>query len=212
MCTRRPNILPFASSASSACETWSRPCASVRKDFGAFRRPFDRPLDLLRRPGADRLFVVNENLGAEAAADVGRDDAQLVLGRDALKRRQDDPREMRVLAGRVERYDVGAFVIVAERRARLHRVGDRSIVDEVELGHVLRRRERRVGRGLVAEMPVEHRVVGREVVHLRLPRLGGARRVDDGGQNAVVDDDLLRAVLAPPRYVSAMTTATGSPT
>ena len=167
----------------------------VRQErFGALRRPFDRPLDLLRRPGADRLFVVDENLGAEAAADVGRDDAQLVLGRDALKRRQHDPREMRVLAGRVERDDIGAFVIVAERGARLHRVGDRAIVDEIDLGHVLRRGKRRVGRGLVAEMPVEHCVVGGNLVHLRLARFGGARRVDDRRQNAVIDDDLLRRV------------------
>ncbi len=55
--------------------------AAVRVGQERFRplgRPFDRPVDLLRRPGANGLLGVNENLGAEAAADVGRDDAQLV--------------------------------------------------------------------------------------------------------------------------------------
>ena len=163
--------------------------------FGALRRPFDRPVDLLRRPGADRLFVVDEDLRAEAAADVGRDDAQLVLGRDALKRRQDDPRDMGILARRVERHDVGSRIIVAERRARLHRVRNRAIVDEVDLGHMRRFGESRVGRRLVAEVPVEDGVVRRKLVHLRLPRLGCARRVDDRRQHAIVDDHLLRRVL-----------------
>ena len=56
--------------------------------------------------------------------------------------------------------------------------------------------EGRVGRGLVAEVPVEDGVVGRNVVDLRLAGLGGARRVDDRRQHAVVDDDLLRRVRA----------------
>ena len=75
----------------------------VRKEgLGPLRRPFDRPVDLLGRPDADRLLIVDEDLGPEAAADVGRDDAQLVFRRDALKRGQDDSRDMRVLARRVE--------------------------------------------------------------------------------------------------------------
>ena len=52
--------------------------------FGALRRPFDRPsADALRRPQADDFLGIDEDLGAEAAADIGRDDAQLVLGREA---------------------------------------------------------------------------------------------------------------------------------
>ena len=158
------------------------------------RRPFDRPLDLLGRPSAHSLFVVNENLGAESAADVGCDDPELVLRSDALERGQDDPRQMRVLAGRVKGYDIRSLVVVAQRSARLHGVGDRSIVDEVDLSHMLRRRKRRVGRGLVAEMPVEHCVIRREVVHLWSPRRGGACCIDNGGQHAVVDDQFLGAV------------------
>ena len=89
--------------------------------LGAVGGPFDRAVDLLGRPDADRLLGVDEDLRAEAAADVGRDDAQLVLGRDADEGRQHEPRDMRVLARRVERQRVGAGIVVADRRARLHR-------------------------------------------------------------------------------------------
>ena len=51
--------------------------------FRAVAGPFHRPADLLRRPEADHLLGIDEDLRAEAAADVGRDHAQLVLGRHA---------------------------------------------------------------------------------------------------------------------------------
>ena len=165
-----------------------------QEGFGALRSPFDRPFDLLGRPRADSLLVVDENLGAEAAANVGRDDAQLVLGRDALKRGQDNSREMRILACRIERGDVNALVIVAESRARLHGVGNEAVVDEIELGDVCGFGEGGFGRRLVAQMPVAEGVVGRKFVHLRRARLGRASRIDHRRQNSVVDSEFLRPV------------------
>ena len=56
--------------------------------LGALGRPLDRPADLA--PTAQvtmRLLGIVEDLGAEAAADIGRDDAQLVLGDAAARRR-----------------------------------------------------------------------------------------------------------------------------
>ena len=148
----------------------------------------------MRRPGANRLLGVDEDLRAEAAADVGRDDAELVLGREADEGGEHEPRDMRVLAGRVERQHVGAGIVFADRRARLHRVGDQTVVDEVELGHMRGLGESRVGRRLVAEMPVEDGVVGRGVVDLRLRRRGRLGEVGDGRQHAVIDVDLLGRV------------------
>ena len=66
--------------------------------LGAVGGPLHRPADLLRRPDADRLFGVDEDLRAEAAAHVGRDHAQLVLRRDADEGRQHEARDVRVLA------------------------------------------------------------------------------------------------------------------
>ena len=162
--------------------------------LGAVGGPFHRPVDLPGRPDADGLLGVDEDLRAEAAADVGRDHAELVFGRDADEGREHEPRDMRVLARRVEREDVGSGIVVADRRARLHRVRDQAVVDEVELRHMRGGGEGRVGRGLVAEMPVIDRVVGRDVVDDGLARLGGLGRIDDRRQHVVIDVDLLGRV------------------
>ena len=78
------------------------------KRLGPIGSPFDRPVDLLRRPDADGLLGIDEDFRAEAAADIGRDDAKLILRRKADEGREDDPRDMRVLARRIKRYRVGA--------------------------------------------------------------------------------------------------------
>jgi hypothetical protein len=138
----------------------------VRSPFHFTGRP-----DLLRRPEAHRLLGVDEDLGAEAAADVRRDDAQLVLGRDADEGREHEPRDMRVLARGVEGEAVVAGIVLADRGAGLDRVRNEPVVGDVELGHVLCAGERLVDGGLVAEMPAEDGVVRRDLVDLRRARL-----------------------------------------
>ncbi len=147
----------------------------------------------LRRPDAHRLFRIDEDLRAEAAADIGRDDAELVLGREPDERREHETRDMRVLARRVERQRVRAGIVLADRGARLHRVRDQAIVDEVDLRHMRGGREGGFRRGLVAEMPVVDRVVGRDVVDR-----GAADRgleIDDRRQHVIFDVQLLGGVL-----------------
>ncbi len=90
--------------------------------LGAIGHPFHRPPDLLGGPQAHDLLGIDEDLRAEAAADVGRDHPQLVLGRDADEGRDDEPRHVRVLRRVPQREAVVAGVVVADRRARLHRV------------------------------------------------------------------------------------------
>ena len=165
----------------------------VRQErFRSLRRPFDRPVDLLGRPGAHRLLGIDEDLRAEAAADVRSDHAQLVLRRKSDERRKDEPRDMRVLACRVERDRIGSGVVFADRGARLHRIRDQPVVDKVELGHVRSPGKGRIGGGLIAHVPIEHGVVWRRVVDLRLTGIGGGRGVDGGRQLAIVDNYLLR--------------------
>ena len=160
--------------------------------LGAVGRPFHRAVDFARRPDAHGLLGVDEDFRAEAAADIGRDDAQLVLGRDADEGRQHEARDMRVLAGGEQRQIIRARIIFADRRARLHRVGDQPVVDEVELGDVFGRGERRIGGGLVAKVPVVDGVVGGHFVDLRGARLGDGAKIHRRRQNAVIDDDFLR--------------------
>ena len=139
-------ILPSASNAISAWVTWSRPCASVRNASERSQVHFTGRPTLLRRPQADDLFRIDEDLRAEAAADIGRDHAQLVLGRHADEGGDHEPRDMRVLRRVPEREAVGAGIVFADRGARLDRVRHQAVVDDVELGDVLGRLERGVGR------------------------------------------------------------------
>ena len=52
----------------------------VRKEsFRAVLLPLDRALQLAAGPDDERLFRVDEGLHAEPAADIGRDQAQVIL-------------------------------------------------------------------------------------------------------------------------------------
>ena len=155
--------------------------------LGAFGRPLHRAAaHELGRPGADHLFGVDEDLGAEAAAHVRRNHAQLVLGRQAVEGRDHQAGHMRVLAGGVERVVLGTRVVVANGRARLHGVGDQPVVDQVDLGDVRGLLEGGVRRGFIADRPVEHPVVGRHLVDLRLVA-HGVGHVHHMRQHAVID-------------------------
>ena len=154
--------------------------------FRALGDPFHRTADFLGCPDADRLFGIDEDLRAEAAADIRCDHAELVLGRDADEGGEDETRDVRVLARRVERELVLPCIIVANRGTRLHGVRHEPVVDDVELGHVRSFGERRVHRVLVAEVPLVDRVVRRFVVDLRLAGSLRASDIDDGRQLAVV--------------------------
>ena len=157
--------------------------------------PFHRAAHLLGGPHAHRLLGVDEDLGAEAAADVRGDHPQLVLGGDADEGGEHQPRHMRVLAGGVEGVVLAALVVVAHRRARLHRIGNQAVVDEVERGDMGGAGEGGVGRRLVPEMPLEHRVLRRDLMHLRGARLARVPGHGDRRQHVVVDDDGLRRIL-----------------
>ena len=164
------------------------------KRFGAVRDPFHRPADPLRRPQRHDLLGVDENLRAEAAADVGRDHAQLVLGRHADEGGDDEARDVRILRRIPQRERAAAGVILGDRGARLHRVGHQAVVDDVELGDVLGRLEGGVDRFRVAEVPLVDRVVRRDVVNLRRAGLLRRRRIGDRRQHRVIDFDLLGGI------------------
>ena len=179
--------------------------------LGAVANPFHRPADALRRPQRHDFLGIDENLRAEAAADIGRDDAQLVLRRHADEGGDDQPRHVRILRGVPQRERAGAGIVIADRGARLDRVRHQAVVDDVELGDVLGRLERGIDRLGVAEMPLVDRVVGRDVVDLRRAGLLRRRGIGDRGQHRVIDFDFLGGV-ARCGSVSAITTAIASPT
>ena len=162
-------------------------------------------LDPLHRPAADELagehherhVGVAEDLGAEGAADVGADAADLVLRDPGHERGQQQPLDVRRLARHPDRVLLGARVVPADVAPDLHRVRDEAVVDEALLDDDLGVRERGVGAVLVADGPLEHDVVGRVLVELRRARLGGLLGVDDRRQRLPVDAGSARARPAP---------------
>ena len=169
--------------------------AAVRvgnEGLGALRRPLHRPVHLARRPQADDFLRIDEDLGAETAADVGRDHAQLVLGRHADESGDHQPRHVRILRGVPEREMVGAGIVFGQSHARLDRIRHQPVVDDVELGDVLGCGKGRVHRLLVADRPFVDRVLGRRLVDLRARF--GLGRVGHRRQHLVVDLDLFGGI------------------
>ena len=162
--------------------------------FGAIRGPLDRPPDLAGRPDHRRFLLVDEDLGAEPAADVGSDDVQLVLGRDLDEGGEHQAVDVRVLAREAKGVVPRRGVVVPDRRSRLHRVRDEPVVDEVEAGDVVRARERVVRRRAVADLPVIAEVAGSVRVDLRRPFREGVLHGHHRGERGVAHLHELRRV------------------
>ncbi len=193
--TRSARKLPSASSAISARRVVVAAMRVRHEAFGALRRPLHRPAHLARRPGDDRLLGIVIDLRAEAAAHVGRHDAQLVLRDVQHEGAHQQPDHMRVLAGGVERVVAAVAVEFAHRGARLHRVRDQPVVGEVELHHFRGLGERRIDHRLVADVPVVADVARHIVVHQRRARRDRIAQRRRRRQVLIVDDDLLGRVL-----------------
>ena len=86
--------------------------------LGAIRQPADRAPEPLRRLENERIFAVDDRLGAEAAADVLGDDAKR-LRRNFENRLGDDSLEdVHALASDIERQAAGCRIVFADARER----------------------------------------------------------------------------------------------
>ena len=167
--------------------------------LGAVLDPLHRPAGQHRARDRADVAGIDRDLVAEAAADVGRDDADLVLGQPGDRRVQ---RAMGVR--RLRRAPHGELaadgVVVGDRAAGLHRRRVRAREQHVLLDDDVGARERGRGRGGVARLPVED-VVGRGAVGAlavvadhRGVGVERAARVDDGLERFVLDVDQLERV------------------
>ena len=161
------------------------------EDLAAIGRPLDGTAQPRGEPQNQRLLVVERALGAEAAADIGRHHAQLVLGKLQDESGDEQPVHMRRLARGVKRVVARGAVMLADGGARLHRVGDQPVVYEVEARHMVGARESGVDRRLVAQMPVEAEIAGGGIEKQRPARLNGLVGGDHRRQFPVVDLDKL---------------------
>ena len=168
-----------------------------QEGLAALGGPLDRPADALAGPHQRGLLAVEEDLRAEAAADIGCDDAHLVLRDAEHEGAHQQPLDVRVLVGDVQRVVVVGRVVAGVGGARLDRVRHQPVVAKAQLADVRRLREGGVGAGAVADRPVVAKVVGCLVVHHRAAagRCLRLRDIDHRRQLFIVDLDHRRRVL-----------------
>ena len=110
------------------------PAMRVGKEgFAAVGGPFDRPLQLLAGPGADRFFRIDIDLRSETAADIGCHDAEFRLRNAEHERPDHKPCQMRVLRGREQRVGLVDRIILGQGRAWFHGIRDQAVVANLQL-------------------------------------------------------------------------------
>ncbi len=188
--TRRPRILPSSVQRQFAGHDLVAAVRIAEESLRARRHPFDRTSAAAPRgPKHQRVLGINRAFHAEAAADVRRDYPHPDLGQF-----QHVPGDMRagavrVLRGAVERVAVVLGMKLAERGARLDRIGVDPVVDQPDRGDVLRLCEGSISRFLAAHHQGNGDIVRRLVPDRRRARFDGVFHGDDGRKLLVLDLD-----------------------
>src|SRR6185312_7830273 len=101
------------------------------KMLGSLADPFHRLAQTLGGNRGERIFAVGKQLGAEAAADIGRYDAHLVRWQLHDVAGDDVADDVAALAA--ERQRVTATVVFGDHAAGVEIIGDQPLVDDGEL-------------------------------------------------------------------------------
>ncbi len=159
---------------------------------GAPLRPLDGPPELPRHEAEDDVLRVQADLVAEAAADVVRDEAELVDARAQCGRHPDRADAGHLVVAR-ERPLARALVVLDERAGALERRRREAVeVELVDLHDVIRLGERRVDVAPVEDARPDDVRAGVVVEDdLVLQRLGG---VGEYGERVVLDLDQLGGI------------------
>src|ERR1039457_572699 len=102
--------------------------AVAEKMFGAIANPFHRPAQPLGGHRRQRIFAIGKQLGAEAAADVGRDDAH-AIGRQIEHIAANDVADD-VAALTTERKRVAVAIVFSDDAAGIHVIRLQPLIDD----------------------------------------------------------------------------------
>ncbi len=171
-----------------ACESGGR------QVFGARLHPFNGNAQNHRGNGGDDIARIDRNLVAEAAAHVGRNDVNLVLGNSGDERKG-GAMYVRRLRGHVEGQPARGLVHVGHDPAGLEGRGMTARREDALLDANRRRIERTLGLSLVADLPMI------DVVGLILAVVAqndliflGSIRIDDRIERLVLDLDQFHGI------------------
>ena len=166
--------------------------------FAPCRDPFDRPVQTPRRPGDDRLLGIMLALVAEAAADIGCDQANAAFGHAELL--GDIAADvMRHLRRAIERELVARCIRDGQHRSRLDRAADQAVIDEVEPRDVRGLLHRLADGSFVAPRPAKADIAGRGLMQLRRVSRFGDAGIDQSRQGRIVDRRGVQRHRAPAR-------------
>ena len=155
--------------------------------------PFDRASQQQARRRQRDLLRIHHELGAEAAADVGRDHAQLVLV-EPQQHHQEGAHLVRELRRRPQRQPVLVDVVDRKRAAAFDRMRAAAMLLEVDAGAMGRARER-VGDVAIGLPELGQEVAGAGAMGARRARCQRLPAVRHRRQRLVVDRDQRRGVL-----------------
>ena len=155
--------------------------------------PFHRAAQRLCRVQDTGVFGIADVLHAEGAADIGGQDANLVI------RHVEDFRQRHLVAGdalrgHLQREAFGRLVERRQRHARLHRHHGDAGVDDIEFCHMRGSGKRGVDFCAVAIVIIERDVVRDVIIELRRAGFCGLRGIGHGRQRLDVEFDGLRRI------------------
>ena len=153
--------------------------------FRALGRPFHRALQLAGGEAGQHMFGIQKQLHAEATADIGGDNAEMIFRQVEDAAGQKLPHQPRPLGIGVQSPFSAGRIIIRHRRAGFHAGDDNAVIHHGQARNMRSLGEKRVGLVLVTDMPIKAGIVRRTRPDLWLAWLGRAGKIGSGGQDVV---------------------------
>ena len=167
----------------------------VGKEMLAARsRPLHRPSEQPRRMQHGNVFRIRLLLASECAADIGGPDPHLLPRHAEDVLAQHAVEEVRALAGGDQREAFVAGIVGADAAARLDRIGEHAVVDQLQPRHMRGPREGLLHGGAIAVTPGQRHVVRRLRPHRRGSFRDGTFDVRHRRQRLDLEADFLAGI------------------